>query len=171
MEWWDLSPVPFQKKGALREGAGRGALRAPGPAGLPGCALARRARNSSRSLRGAWHWAHTSLQAAGQEQEQQLSPTVSPSMGPRGSASAPWRSNRALSCYPACLSWKRNCQSKELHTSPARGGGEANSIFSLSFQGLGNKLWICWVVAFCSFFQSHPDDRTRNTFNMGFRCS
>lgn len=80
-------------------------------------------------------------------------------------------SNRALSCYPACLSWKRNCQSKELHTSPARGGGEANSIFSLSFQGLGNKLWICWVVAFCSFFQSHPDDRTRNTFNMGFRCS
>lgn len=57
-------------------------------------------------------------------------------------------SDRALSCYPTCLSWKRDCLSEGLHIAPAGGGGEANSI-SPSFQELVNKPWICWVVFLC----------------------
>lgn len=144
VKWWDLSLLPSQKKGALWEGAGRGVLRAPGPAhsrcprcalacrgmcggqgtapggcGMPGAGLAPPCRLEGRSR------SNTAPTQRGQDSR---APQGSPSMGPRESASAPRRSDRALSCYPTRS--KRDCQSEGVHTSPAGGGGEANSVFS-----------------------------------------
>lgn len=117
------------------------------------------ARHLPASLRAAAGATPRSLTQRGQSSR---APQVSPSTGPRhGSPSGPRRRDRALSCYPTCLNWQRDCQSEGLHTSPAEGGGAANGI-SPSFQGLANKPWISWVVVFVGLFfkiPSRPQDK------------
>lgn len=113
----DLSHTPSRCPGralACRGMCG-GQGTAPGGCGMPGAGLTAPCKPEARSR---------SRIAPMQRGQNSQAPQVPPSMGPRRSASAPQRSDRTLSCYPTCMSWKRYCQSEGLHTSLAgrRGG-------------------------------------------------
>lgn len=151
-EMWDLSPLPSQKTGALWEGRGGGVLRPQDlshsrcpavPSLCRGmCSRQGAAPEAAGCLALGSHLPASLRAGAGATPRPRRVVSTAkphrcpPPWGPPGSASAPRKSDRALSCYPTtCLGWRRDWQSEGLHTSQQE--EEARQIASLPvFRGL-----------------------------------